>query len=238
MPVLVDLVCAHCNKEYKLAKTRYQAKVKKGNKSFYCSAECFVEQTKAHFSPNRSCLVCQTEFYKSDSQIEPSGNTFCSSSCAAKWNNRGRQRNPAKPRNCSRCSTVFYRKNDERSILCEKCREDKGSKIDGKTLQECEEELWLKGKHPSWKGSLVRQHNAFVNSKLKKLSCQLCGYSNHVELAHIKSVRSFPKEATLAQINSSENILVLCPNHHWEFDNGILSLEKIPERVNTTQDSK
>lgn len=26
--------------------------------------------------------------------------------------------------------------------------------------------------------------------------------------------------------------LVLCPNHHWEFDNNLLKLEQIPNRTN------
>ena len=111
MVKLVNLVCAHCSKEYTLAKNRYQAKVKKGTKSFYCSTECYLEKTKNNIKPNQSCLICEKEFYRPISQIEDSGKVFCSSSCAAKWNNKGRQRNPAKPRTCSRCSeTLLIRK--------------------------------------------------------------------------------------------------------------------------------
>jgi hypothetical protein len=231
MPKTVNLVCSHCAKEYTLAKNRYQAKVKKGNKSFYCSKECYIEQSKSHIKPNQVCLVCQTDFYRPIKQLETSGNAFCSSSCAAKWNNRGRQRNPARPRTCSKCSKTFYRKGDERSFLCEDCRFDGKKGIKNRTLKECMDELSVKGKHPSWKTVYVRLHNNATNANLKKLPCQFCGYSIHIELAHIKPVRSFPDDATLEEINASDNILVLCSNHHWEFDNGILPLEKIPARV-------
>jgi hypothetical protein len=31
----------------------------------------------------------------------------------------------------------------------------------------------------------------------------------------------------LVQVNDPSNVLLLCPNHHWEFDNGKLSLDQI-----------
>lgn len=52
-------------------------------------------------------------------------------------------------------------------------------------------------------------------------TCSKCGYSRHVEIAHIKSVASFPSEATLGEMNSINNLIALCPTHHWEFDNAL-----------------
>lgn len=54
--------------------------------------------------------------------------------------------------------------------------------------------------------------------------CSICGYSNHVEVAHIKPVSDFDDSATIREINSLSNLIGLCPNHHWEYDNGILKL--------------
>lgn len=54
--------------------------------------------------------------------------------------------------------------------------------------------------------------------------CAICGYSNHVEVAHIKPVSDFEDSATVREINSLSNLIGLCPNHHWEYDNGILKL--------------
>lgn len=62
----------------------------------------------------------------------------------------------------------------------------------------------------------------FENIKAPK--CEICGYTNHVEVAHIKPVSEFPKTATIKEINSLDNLIGLCPNHHWEYDNGILKL--------------
>ncbi len=228
MSKLVDLVCFHCQKQYTLQKNRYQAKVKKGTKKFFCSSECSIAFSKAHMKENSICLCCNASFYRPKSS-KTNGNTFCSSSCAATWNNKGKQKNPPKSRECKRCGTSFFRLNDDRSYLCRDCRNNKKT-TKNITLVECIEKLSVKGKHPSWKTTHVRHHNAAYNRALKKLPCQKCGYSTHVELAHIKAVSSFPDSAYLEEINSSDNILVLCRNHHWEFDHGLLLLEDIPKR--------
>ena len=54
--------------------------------------------------------------------------------------------------------------------------------------------------------------------------CAICGYDKHVEVAHIKAVSEFNNEATIREIDSIDNLIGLCPNHHWEYDNGILKI--------------
>lgn len=54
--------------------------------------------------------------------------------------------------------------------------------------------------------------------------CAICGYSKCVEVAHKKAVSDFEDNATVREINSIENLIGLCPNHHWEFDNGMLKI--------------
>lgn len=61
----------------------------------------------------------------------------------------------------------------------------------------------------------------------QSLSCTMCGYDKHVEIAHIKAVHEFSDEALIKEINAIENLIALCPNHHWEFDN--LSRDRILE---------
>lgn len=45
-----------------------------------------------------------------------------------------------------------------------------------------------------------------------------------MEIAHIKAVSEFEESSTIAEINSIDNLIALCPNHHWEYDNGIIKL--------------
>ena len=54
--------------------------------------------------------------------------------------------------------------------------------------------------------------------------CAICGYTNHVEVAHIKAVSEFSDDSLISEINSLTNVVGLCPNHHWEYDNGILKI--------------
>lgn len=55
----------------------------------------------------------------------------------------------------------------------------------------------------------------------------ICGYDKHFEVAHIKAVSSFDNESKVKDINDIENLIALCPNHHWEYDNSDLTIEKL-----------
>lgn len=54
--------------------------------------------------------------------------------------------------------------------------------------------------------------------------CCICGYNLHVEVAHVKGVSEFDDSAEIGEINCTTNLVYLCPNHHWEYDNGHLEL--------------
>lgn len=62
----------------------------------------------------------------------------------------------------------------------------------------------------------------FANNAEHK--CAICGYDKHIEVAHIKAVSDFDDTATIREINSITNLIGLCPNHHWEYDNGFINL--------------
>lgn len=64
----------------------------------------------------------------------------------------------------------------------------------------------------------------------KEYKCPVCGYTNHVEIAHIKAVSEFDDSTPITTINDPSNLIGLCPNHHWEYDNGILDISKYIDR--------
>ena len=72
--------------------------------------------------------------------------------------------------------------------------------------------------HRSSRFALVRS-KARTKMKYYKRICQACGYDKHVEVAHIKPLNQFKLEDTDTDFNSEDNLLLLCPNCHWEFDN-------------------
>jgi predicted restriction endonuclease len=54
--------------------------------------------------------------------------------------------------------------------------------------------------------------------------CSVCGYSRHFEVCHVRSIQDFPENTPMSVVNSVDNLVALCPNCHWEFDHGVLSL--------------
>lgn len=58
----------------------------------------------------------------------------------------------------------------------------------------------------------------------KEYKCAICGYDLHVEIAHIKAVSDFDDIAILKEINNINNLVALCPTHHWEYDAGLINL--------------
>lgn len=64
--------------------------------------------------------------------------------------------------------------------------------------------------------SLAR--NVYYKSSRPKW-CICCGYDKHFEVAHIKAVSDFEDNTLISEINSEDNLIALCPNHHWEYDN-------------------
>lgn len=66
--------------------------------------------------------------------------------------------------------------------------------------------------------------------------CMHCGYDKHVEACHIKPISEFKDSDLVSTINSLDNLLYLCPNCHWEFDNNKLSeefLDKVQSHYKT-----
>lgn len=88
------------------------------------------------------------------------------------------------------------------------------------------------------KGELFQYRNGYQNARSaivknakssflkssKPKECAICGYDKHYEIAHIKAVADFNDDALICEINSENNLIALCPNHHWEYDNNLLDL--------------
>ncbi len=71
----------------------------------------------------------------------------------------------------------------------------------------------------------IRNHarRAYKESDKCK-ECYICGYNDHFEICHIKSISSFPKSTLVEVVNQLSNLIALCPTHHWELDNNRFSL--------------
>ena len=56
-------------------------------------------------------------------------------------------------------------------------------------------------------------------------SCDRCDYNHHVEVCHIVPVSEFSDSALSTEVNSRDNLIGLCPNHHWDLDHDYLEPE-------------
>lgn len=86
-------------------------------------------------------------------------------------------------------------------------------------------ELFEKRKNWQSARSAIQKHarKIYFNSHSSP-KCVVCKYTNHVEVAHIKAVSNFGGDTTIEEINLLTNLIGLCPNHHWEFDNKLLKI--------------
>ncbi len=148
---------------------------------------------------------------------------YCSKSCAAKQNNKIPKRKLK--RKCEYCDSIVR---NYKSNLCithfNLKKQNSSDFIKNQTLSDyCNRES-IKRLHPSSKFANVRLLGKSWHKDMIKLPCYNCGYNKHVELAHIKPLSSFPLDSTIGEVNSINNVIQLCPNCHWEFDNGKLDL--------------
>lgn len=168
---------------------------------------------------------------------------FCTRSCAAKENNKGKQRNKAKDRECTNCGSPFRRAPGHRSAYwCPSCvgpHKTAWKALDGqaklRTIGEERRRAHLKGKHPSWVHAYVRTLNRKWNANLLASSCPRCKYSKHIELCHLKDIASFPDNTPLGVVNHPDNVVALCRNCHWEQGNGWLRVTKRKGKVSIVE---
>lgn len=152
---------------------------------------------------------------------------YCSRSCSAKINSKLYPKRKT-TKLCKKCNSIVksYRHN-----LCEihqieylQTRFDYIKKL---TLEDYWSKKSLENLHSSSKNAHIR---GLARSNFKHLlykPCANCGYNKHVELCHIIPISSFNKNSTIGEVNSLNNLIQLCPNCHWEFDNKLLSLSTI-----------
>lgn len=160
----------------------------------------------------RVCLTCNSELTGKYTK------KFCSTSCAAKYNNQLYPKRSSSKKYCT-CGKEIRK----RTVQCAECHnKQRANKVLSYTVGELkrayrENALELASK--------VRGYSKYYYLRSDKPKvCFNCGYSKHVEVCHIRAVSSFPDEATMAEVHHIDNLVALCPNCHWEFDNGLILL--------------
>lgn len=58
----------------------------------------------------------------------------------------------------------------------------------------------------------------------KPQSCAVCNYDTFYDVAHIRAVKDYPEDTVIGDLNQIDNLVALCPNHHKEYDAGLIEL--------------
>jgi len=141
---------------------------------------------------------------------------FCSRSCAAKFNNSKFPKRTKKKFYCQICGLEVPTRNKY-------CEEHNINKIDWNSVTYKE----LTSTRNYQKNSRIRSLARPKFLKSNKHVCANCGYDKHVEVCHIKPINEHSPDTKIAEINDLSNLIGLCPNCHWELDNGHLRIEDI-----------
>ena len=211
---------APTKKEYKLYGGKYGINTIVKNFGTFNNAIEFVTGSIGAKTPEPKkqyyCTKCNKSFKRNPSEAAKSINLFCSQSCAAKYNNKTKQKKQ-KTKKCKNCSKLIYASN----IYCPKCiSQNKHIRgyldIENKTL------IYFKNlRNDSSRYTYIRQHARKITSHRSQI-CVNCGYNKHIEVCHIKEIKNFEPQTKIKIINNPKNLIILCPNCHWEMDNNLL----------------
>lgn len=217
--MIITLVCDNCKEDFSRQQKQHTANLKRGQIHTFCSYLCACAY-REYPLVTQQCAWCEEEF--TYPQGRSRSRKYCSQSCSAKHKNRTRTIK-ASPKLCATCKTVtVYGKR----LYCDGCKSDKQSatrRVDvyeTTTLQEWRAKYSISQYHAKIRGN--SRYN--YSRSHQPMSCKVCGYSTHVDICHIKDLKDFQMSTTIAEVNHIDNLVALCKNHHWEFDNGHLNL--------------
>ena len=144
---------------------------------------------------------------------------FCSRSCAATFNNKKR---PKKKYYCKICNVeVPYRR-----VACDKHNPqmvDWSKKTILDVVYQYEHKYGASNRYTRIRDSAKR---VYRNSN-KPNKCARCGYDKHYHVCHIKPIHLFDPTVPVSVVNHIDNLIALCPNCHWELDNGLFAPGRI-----------
>jgi predicted HNH restriction endonuclease len=207
--------CKCCEKEF----NKFPKEVKKSPNHF-CSRSC-AAKINNKICPKRKkegvCIYCD--------KPTPSSRKKCKECIERARLTRGAKRiatsvNSKRDRSYEKDLCLCGNKKEKRSQKCSLCISE-----DSLNKTKIEIEYSNVGNRAS-RWCRVREHARKVAAEngMSQKPCAKCGFSEHVQICHIKSISDFLDTDTVREINSITNLIQLCPNCHWLFDHGKISL--------------
>lgn len=206
------LDCSECQETFERSSRELR---KSGSDRHFCSRSCsvrFNNRVRPKRARTNSCAMCKTKILR--------GRKHCPS-CLPKYYESVR----------SNSQRVASKKKVKDRVPHKKCLVCK-KKCFGRTCKSCYavtmsnytlKELINKNSHQSSAFAAVRSRARTVGKNMGWNACKICGYSKHIEIAHIHPISSFSIDTLISEINHIENLAPLCRNCHWEFDHGMIT---------------
>ncbi len=221
---LLSLLCKGCGSTFYRKKNRVCAALsnRRGRKhvlDFY-SISCHNSSVNTKPKPTVLCDECRVVLTGGLKCVARKKHRFCSSACAAKYLNQRKERKYR----CGKCNKPANKKT--RTGMCRVCLLAERKLCSSKRLVKViKSDLRATRKgYQSYRSAIQKHARQVYRDSGKPLKCCVCGYDRHVDIAHIRPVSSHAGDTSLGDINAVENLAALCPNHHWEFDKGLLTL--------------
>jgi len=188
----LSIQCDCCSNETHQLVKYLKTQLKRGYSNKFCSKKCF---SLFYSKKNASCLYCEKNLKNSQKK-------YCSTSCAAKINNKKRK----KTKNCIACNEPFpFRKEQKYCSL--KCQQSFQNDI---RVHE-----WLAGNDLGFSGK-----NILIKPFIRKYlfdtrgsACSLCK-SDHKHPSDNKTINEIDHIDGNPKNNTITNLRILCPNCH------------------------
>ena len=210
---MVQVICENCGKEFEIENKYYN---RSKTKKFYCCISCSCEANRKKTSIIDK--INDVEFIKivKDSK---SLRDICSK---LGYKDISGYTTKAIKERCFHLGIDFPM-----------CNNVKGNRaIKNKTKGEI---LNSRKSYQSYRSAIRKDAEKTFDELDGIYKCCVCGYDKHIEIAHVKSVSDFESDTLISEINHINNIIPLCPNHHWEFDNKKMDekdIDKIKKYIN------
>lgn len=182
-----------------------------------------IKITKEEYNKNPNiCLECGNPIFCNQNELvsQIRVKKFCNQSCAATYNNKNRKSKDVYK--CTKCGEVIgVGKRFQKRLFCDSCNPNNTdwSKV---TLSD----VRAKRKYQPYSRIRGLAKKDYDKSSKPK-HCMNCGYKKHYEICHIKAISDFDENTPISTINDLKNLMALCPNCHWEYDNHLLKLSDI-----------
>lgn len=158
----------------------------------------------------RECSFCHNEIPKHKDKRQK----FCSRSCAASYNNAKRIR--IHKYECIECGK---RLTNNKTKKCQDCHVHA---MEADARARPISEFFVDGASRAKFNHIRKWARLLMERSNRAKECKICGFDIVVEVCHLRPINDFPEDTPMGVVNSLDNLIYLCPNHHAMLDRDLL----------------